>query len=77
MSINSPSKGICTAEHFTKFILIPQYKGVRQTWPNCDIQVSILLFEDCEDVEFFNSVNKYLKMYCPELLGRYVLVRKD
>lgn len=77
MSINSPLKDICTAEHFVKFILLPQYKSMCETWNKYNIKLSILLYKDSEDIEFFEKVNNYLKWYCPELIGNYILIRKD
>lgn len=77
MSINSPSKNSCTAEHFVKFILLPQYKGMQDTWPKHTIQLSIMVYEDSEGLDFFEKVNKYLKKLYPTLLGKYILLKKD
>lgn len=77
MVINSPDKDKCSAENFTKFILIPQYRGMQQTWPRLDIFININIYETTEGPEFFKSVNEILKKECPEILAKYVLVRKD
>lgn len=77
MSINAPKINSCTAEYFVKFILLPQYKGMCETWPKYNINLTILLYEDSEEMEFFDKVNYQLKRLCPELLGRYILERRS
>ena len=77
MVINSPEKDKTNPENFTKFILIPQYKGMQQTWPRHDIFIHINTYDNTEGPEYFKKVNEILKQECPEILAKYVLVRKD
>lgn len=77
MSINAPKLNSCTAEHFVKFILLPQYRGMCETWPKYNINLTILLYKDSEEMEFFDRVNYHLKRLCPELLGKYILERRS
>lgn len=76
MVMNAPTSNT-DPELFVKFVLIPQYKGMQKTWPRHDIFININLYEDTVGSEYFEKVNAILKRLCPEIISKYVLVRKD
>lgn len=77
MSINAPKKGYTDIETFVKFVIKEQYHGVCKTWPNHDIHLKILIYEDSEDANYFVKLPHLLKKYCPMLTNKFVLVEKE
>lgn len=70
----APDKDTQTSpETFAKFQMIPEYKAMLRTYPDCDIDIYIRLNENTVGVDYFEKAEKVIYWECHELLSKYTL----
>jgi hypothetical protein len=76
--VNAPSKNDqMTPATYAKFMLIPEYRAMCNTWPDYEIHIEVLIDDDTVGTDYFDEVNKYLNDECTELKSRYTIKRKS